>query len=125
MTLDQVQNIIAEHVELITLDAKGLAEAGLRASKFLVVSSILSTYLKDLETELGKLDANLEASFAQASKTSGGKNVTEKKLDAQMDPEVLKLAHAKSQMDALRTWLRTHIKIFENSHVMYRQFSRE
>lgn len=125
MTYDQIEKIVDEHIDLVTLDAKGLAEAGIRASKFLVVCSVLATYLKSLETELGKVDANLEATYSQACKDSPEKNITSKKTDANMNPEVLKLAHVKSQMDALRTWIKTHIKIFENAHVMYRQFNRE
>lgn len=125
MNLQQIEELINENVGLITVDAKGLAEAGMRSAKFLVVCSILATYLKQLETELGKVDANTAAIFGQAVKNAIGKNITEKKTEAGMDPEVLKTAHLKSALDAQRTWIKTHIKIFENAHVMYRQFSRE
>lgn len=125
MNLEQIEQLINENIELITVDARGLAEAGIRSSKFLVICSILATYLKQLETELGKVDANTAAIFGQAIKNALGKNITEKKTEASMDPEVLKIAYMKSSLDAQRTWIRTHIRIFENAHVMYRQFSRE
>lgn len=125
MNLQQIEELINEHIELVTVDAKGLAEAASRSGKFLIVCSVLATYLKQLETELGKVEANTAAIFGQAVKTALGKNVTEKKIEAGMDPAVTNIAIVVSSIEAQRTWVKTHIKIFDHAHVMYRQFSRE
>lgn len=125
MTLDQVREIIDQNIELITVDARGLAESRERAAKFLTVVAILANYLKDLEIEIGKYSATVEASFAQAMRESDGKNVTEKKAFAEENPLYSKNKVAMSQFDAQRNWIKTYMKIFENAHLMFRQYSRE
>lgn len=125
MNLSQIEQIIKNHVELITIDAKGLAEARERASKFLTITALLANYLRDLEIEIGKHSATVEASYAQSIKISDAKNITEKKVYAVEDPVYSRNKVTMDQLEAQRNWIKTYMRIFENAHLMFRQYSRE
>ena len=125
MDISQVQEIISDHLELITIDAKSLADAKVRASKLLVVQSVLATFLRDFEEEKSKIKTLQLATYSQVVKSVEGKNVTEKKINVEADPGYASYREALEKMEGIRDYLRTHIKIFENAHLMFRQYSRE
>jgi len=116
---------VKEGVELIAITASSLADAKPRASRFLVINSLLATFLKDLEVEMAKFKTISEASRAQAMGVASGKTITEKKQNAELDPGYTKNRENFESLDAQRDWVRNHIKIFENAHLMYRQYSRD
>lgn len=124
-TLDEVKQLISSHVELITVNAKGIAEAKERSGKFLIATSILTTYLKDLEEKLAKLKTLEEAQYARAGQQAEGKNVTEKKMNIALNKSYTDIREAYEKAQAQKDWVKTHVKIFENAHIMYRAYSRE
>lgn len=123
MNITQVEQLITETVELIAVSGKSLADAKPRASRFLVVNSILATFLRDLEEELPKFDTLVSATYAQAIMGADGKNITEKKVTAEAEPNYCTARENKEKLDAVRNWVKNHMDIFENAHVMYRQYS--
>lgn len=125
MDINQIQQIIDQHLSLITIDAKSLADAKERAAQLLVVQSVIATFLRDFEEEKSKVKTLQLASYAQTVKTVEGKNVTEKKINVEADPGYSGYREALEKMDGIRDYLKTHIKIFENAHLMFRQYSRE
>lgn len=125
MNIEDAEKIIDDHVQLIIITAEGLGEARERASKFLVANALLAAFLKNLEVQKAKISTLVDAHYAQALREAPGKGVTEKKVNAVTDSSYAKMREALDQLDAQRDWLRNHIKIFENAHLMYRQYSRE
>lgn len=125
MEISEIQNIIDEHLSLITIDAKSLADAKNRAARLLVVQSILAGFLRDFEEEKSKIKTVQLATYSQVVKSVEGKNVTEKKINVEADPGYASYREALEKMESVRDYLRTHIKIFENAHLMFRQYSRE
>ncbi len=121
----RVSQIVNEHLDLIVIDAKGLAEAKQRAAKFLVVQSILSTFLKTFEDDLARQSTLTEAQYAQGISGAEGKNVTEKKINMALYTDYTNAREFHERLDSLRSWIKTHMKIFENAHLLFRQYSRE
>lgn len=125
MDIQQIQQIIDEHLQLITIDATSLADAKNRAAQLLVVQSVLATFLRDFEEEKSKVKTIQVATYAQVVKIVEGKNVTEKKINVEADPGYAAYREALEKMESIRDYLKTHIKIFDNAHLMFRQYSRE
>lgn len=123
--MDDLERIIDEHVELITVDAKAMSQAKERASKFLVAQALLAHFLKDFESEKAKVATLREVAFTQSFRSVDGKNTTEKKMYVEADPHYTNLREGYEQMDSVRDYIKTHIKIFDNAHLMYRQMCRE
>jgi hypothetical protein len=125
MTFAQIETLISETVELIAVNSHSLAEAKPRASRFLVVNALLSSFLKDIEEELPKLQTLEDAEYAQALSVAGGGTITEKKVNVALVKSYTDVRENKEKLQALRSWILNHIKIFENAHVMFRQYSRD
>jgi hypothetical protein len=125
MTLADIELLINETVELIAVTSTSLADAKPRASRFLIVNSLLSTFLRELEQELPKYQTMVDAQYAQACRIVEGKNITEKKINIDVVPEYTDAREKHEQLQALREWIKNHIKIFENAHLLYRQYSRD
>ena len=126
MNLEQVQQLIDEHVDLIILDAKGLAEAKDRCGKFLWLTAVLTSYLKDLEIKKAKVKTLERTKYFEAIQSeTDTKQVTEKKLRAEGNVIYTSAREALEEVDALRTWIRGYVEVFNNAHVTYRQYSRE
>lgn len=122
---DKVSSLINDHLELITVDAKGIAEARERAAKFLVAQSVLSTFLRKFEDDLARSVTMKDVTHAQAIQTAEGKNVTEKKANATLDTNYSNAREFNETLEAFKYWIKTHIKLFENAHLMFRQYSKE
>lgn len=125
MDLDQIQQLVDEHLELLTVDARGILEARERASKFLVVQSVISTFLRQWDERKAKMTTIYEATYAKACRQALGKNITEKKINVAEDNDYSDAREAVEVADSIRDWLKTHIKIFENAHITFRQYSKE
>ena len=125
MKFEELKELIDEHIDLILLDAKALKEAQDRATRFLVVVSVLSNYRLDLEKKKTKLITLREAHFSQALGRSEAKNVTEKKMEAESDPKYTGQREAVEEIDSEISWVKCHIEIFNNAHITYRQLSKE
>lgn len=125
MNYDQLRSIVDEHVDLIKVDAKSLSQARELSTKFLVVFSYLANFLRDIDTQKAKMVSLEEATYARAVQNADGKNVTEKKINSALDDEYNTSREQRAQLDALRDWTKNMMKIFENAHVTYRQYSRD
>lgn len=125
MREDQLRTKIAEHVELIKFSGSALREASDRASKFLIMIAILADQKRECEEDKAKLTTLVSATFHNALGKSGGKGVTEKKLEAETDTEYTTFREALEQCEAKISWIRTYIDVFNNAHLTYRQMARE
>lgn len=125
MNIQQIKQLIDEHVEKIAVNSKSLANARQLAGEFLIAQSVLATFLKDFDDDKSKLMTMEKATYAQTVKSVEGKNVTEKKINVEADPTYANSREAVEKLDHLRDYIRTHMKIFENAHLLFRQFSKE
>jgi hypothetical protein len=121
----EISECINTHVDLITITPEGLAESRERAAMFLVAQALLTSYLKQVDENIAKLSALKDATFAQAIGKTEGKNVTEKKIKVGRDNQYRDMLLKYENMNALREWIKGHIKVFENAHILYRGFCRE
>ncbi len=122
---NEVLEVVQKQLELITVTSQGLAESKERAATFLIVQATLIEYLRQIDEELVKRSTLKEAVYAQRlSKTEGG-TITAKKINIATDEEYTPVRESYEELEALREWVKGHIKIFENAHILYRGFSRE
>lgn len=124
MKLSEIEALIDEHVDLIVVDAAGLAEAQERCGKFLCVAAILTSYLKDTEVKKTKIKTLERTAFFDSIKQEEG-TITEKKLKAEGNMTYTEAREALETVDATITWIKNYKEIFLNAHVMYRQYSRD
>lgn len=125
MDARNIEQLISDSVNLIAIDARGLGEARERAGKFLIACAVLTSFLKELECEMAKVKTMVEAQYATAINELSGNKITEKKALVAHNTNYTSVREAHEQLDAQRDWLKGYIKIFENAHLMYRQYSRE
>jgi len=125
LSLEQVEDVIDRGVQEIAVTAFALADAQPRAGRFLTRVAVLTDYLRTLEEELPKHQTLTNSQYFTAISQAVGKNITEKKVEAEANSEYCKVVEAKSELEARRDWIKSYIKIFDNAHVMYRQYSRE
>lgn len=123
LPIEVIEELVDKGVQDIAVNAKSLADAAPRAGKFLVLVSILTDFLRSLEEELPKHQTLVNAQYSTAIKQADGKNITEKKVEAEANPVYSKAVEDKAGIDAQRDWVKNYIKIFDNAHVMYRQYS--
>jgi len=123
--MSNLEQLVNETVGLITVTGESLNQARERAGRFLVVSAVLTTELRNLETQMVKTETAQDGSEAQAVLEGTGKNVTENKLHAKVNPLAIETKEQHKELEAKRNWLKLYIKIFENAHLMYRQLSKE
>jgi hypothetical protein len=120
-----VAGLVDSSIDSITITPDGLANSRERAAEFLVVQAVLTTYLKQVSENLAKSAALRDATFANSIKKTEGKNITEKKINVASDETLGVLEKNCSDLEALREWVKGHVKIFENAHILYRGLSRE
>lgn len=125
MNREEIEGLVERGVEEIAINATSLVDAKPRAGRMLTRVAVLTTYLRSLEEELPKHQTLVNAKYAQAINSAGGKTITEKKVDAECDPVYSEAVEAKAAIDAQRDWVKNFIKIFDNAHIMYRQYSRD
>jgi hypothetical protein len=122
---EQIGQIITEHLDLVVINAKSLAESKERAARLLIVQSILATFLKTFEDDLSRAITMREAQYAQGISVSDGKNITEKKANIALYSEYTDARELSERLEAFKSYIKTHIKIFENAHLLFRQLGRE
>lgn len=125
MTFDEINIIVKDHLALVAIKGDALAQAKTRAAKFLVAEAILADHLKELQQAKAQLQTISTATYAQVMKGLDSKKVTENKINAEADPSYSQNREALEMIDAEAGWIKTHMKIFENAHVMYRQYGNE
>lgn len=125
MSFPQIEEIVLEHVELIRIDSNAIAQGKERAGKFLVVEALLANHLKTLEDAKAQVSTLSNANYAQAMMSQNGKNVTENKILAESSPEYSQTRETLEKLDSEINWTKNHMKIFDNAHIMFRQYTRE
>ena len=125
MTQEQVEQVVATCVGLIKVDAKGIAEAHDRTAKFLVAQTVLIDRLKAVEVEIGKHNAVVDMAYASAIKNAEGKDATARKAAAECEETYSKENVTLTELEANKSWLRAYIRVFENAHLTFRQYSKE
>jgi hypothetical protein len=125
MNIEQIKQIIDEHVNLISVNAQSIANAKELSGKFLIAQAVLTSFLRDFEDDKSKLMTVREATYAMAIRASEVKNITEKKVSVNLDTTYTNARESLERIENARDYIKTHMKIFENAHLMYRQFGRE
>lgn len=123
LSVEQVEEIIERGVEEIAITAASLADAAPRAGRFLVRVAVLTDFLRDVEDDLPRYQTAVNMTYAQAILAAGGKNITEKKVEAEADAAYNKALEDQGKHKSMHNWVRNHIENFNNAHVMYRQHS--
>lgn len=123
LSIEQVEDIVERGVEEIAITAASLADAAPRAGRFLVRVAVLTDFLRDVEDDSPRYQTQVNMTYAQAILQAGGKNITEKKVEAEANPEYNKALEEQGKHESMRNWVKNHIKNFDNAHVMYRQHS--
>ena len=122
---DEIFEVVQGQLDLITVTSEGLAASKERAARFLVIQATLIEYLRQVDEELAKHSTLKEATYASKINKLDGKNITEKKINIATDVEYSSIRESYEDLEALREWVKGHIKLFENAHILYRGFSRE
>lgn len=125
MTFEEINELVLEHVKMISISKKSLGEAIERAAEFLVVTAILVDYKRELEIDKTKLTTLQEAKYSQSIKGAEGKTITEKKISVAEDTDYTDVREQVEEIEAGISWAKSYIKIFENAHLTYRQQSRD
>jgi hypothetical protein len=121
----EVEKLVQSNLELIVVSPESYSEYKERAGNFLVIQAFLVTYLKDVVDELSKQESLKEAVYADAISEVEGKSITEKKINVAKKLEYVSIRESFDQLESVKEWIKGHIKIFENAHILYRGFSRE
>jgi hypothetical protein len=124
LTIQQIEEIVERGVTEIAVNAHSLADAQPRAGRFLTRVAVLTNFLRTLEEDLPKHQTLVNAQYSTAINSAIGKGITEKKVEAEANPVYSDAVEKKAAVDAQRDWVKNYIKIFDNAHIMYRQYSR-
>jgi hypothetical protein len=121
---EQLEQMVHDHLELVEINTAAIAESRARAAKFLIMQAILTDHLKLLEDVKVKASTIEKATYAQAMMGQGGKNVTENKILAEANPAYSQSRESVELIDAELNWTKKHFDIFNNAHIMFRQYSQ-
>lgn len=125
MDFESLERIVNDHLDLVEINAAAIAQSRERSAKFLVIQALLSSHLKVLQDVKVKASTEEKATYAQAILSAGGKNVTENKIVAEADPQYSKTRETMELIDSEINWVKQHFDIFNNAHIMFRQYSKE
>lgn len=125
MDFEQLQALVMENIDLIEVSPSGIVLSKERAAKFLTIQALLSNHLKMLQDAKAKVSTLEKATYAQAIVIADGKNITEKKVQAEANPQYSVQRENLELIDSEVNWTKQHYDIFANAHVMFRQYSRE
>lgn len=123
-TYEEIRELVDKGLDKIAVTPEGLALSRERAGEFLIIEAVLADYLKQVSEEMSVLSSLKDAIFADAIRRAEGKNVTEKKINTAKDDNYVVALQNYENIDSLRDWIKTHLKIFENAHIFYRGMSR-
>jgi hypothetical protein len=125
MDFEELERIVNSHLDLVEINAVAIAQSRERSAKFLVIQALLASHLKLLQDAKVKVSTVEKATYAQAILRAGGKNITENKIVAEADPEYATTREALELIDSEINWTNKHFDIFNNAHIMFRQYSKE
>lgn len=125
LTLEQLEKLVMDHIDLVEIDANAFGQARERAAKFLVIQAHLANHMKLLDDTKVKASTIEKAQYSQSLMSQSGKNVTENKINAEADPRYSATRESVELIDSERDWVKRHYEIFGNAHVMFRQISMQ
>lgn len=125
LTLEELEKLVMDHIGLIEVDKNAFGQARERAAIFLVIQAHLTNHIKLLDDTKVKASTIEKAQYAQSIMSGTGKNVTENKIHAEADPAYAASRESVELVDAERDWVKRHLEIFGNAHVMFRQIAAE
>jgi hypothetical protein len=125
MEFTDLERIVNDHIDLVEINAAAIVQSKERSAKFLVIQAILSSHLKILQDVKVKAATEESACYAQALLSASGKNVTENKIIAEASPVYSAARERKELIDSEINWVKQHFDIFNNAHIMFRQYSKE
>ena len=125
LTFEQLEELVAKHIDLVEVTSSAIIEARERAAKFLVIQAHLTNHLKQLDDIKVKVSTESSAQYAQALMRQSGKNVTENKINAEADPEYARARETTELVESEHNWTKRHFEIFDNAHIMFRQISQQ
>ena len=125
MDFEEVKALVEEHVDLIAVDGRAMAEARERCAAFLTVVAVLTDFKREIEVDKIKINTLTEIAYSDAISFAEGKTITEKKIHMVNDSKYTEQRDCLAEMEALRDWVKKYISIFENAHVTYRQMAQE
>lgn len=125
LTLEQLETLVNDHLDLIEVNNHAYSQARERAAKFLVMQVHLVNHLKVLEDVKVKASTIEKAQYAQSLMSQTGKNITENKINAEADPYYASARESVELVDSELNWTKRHYDIFQNAHVMFRQISAQ
>lgn len=124
MEFEQIKQLVDDHIDLIALGPKAHKEALDRTTRFLIVIALLADYKLELERRKAKVATMRDAFYSHAVTTAEGKNVTEKKVQAESNKQYTDQRESVEEIDAEMWWLKTHIDMFNNAHLTYRTMAK-
>lgn len=125
MNIDNIKTYLEELHPLLSCDnVVGTEESRIRAGKFLEAQYQIGVATHSLTSELFKLKSLDTAIYAKLVNADQAKNVTEKKLNAESNPEYQTIHERVEQIDSDLLYLKTMLHVFDQGHVFYRQNSK-
>lgn len=122
----EVDELVDQLVDSIAIqEEEGLPKSREKCANFLQGQAVLTSHLQEIELELAKLATLRDATYAQMLSKVKGANVTEKKINISNEGEYNKIKEQYEVLDARKEWVKGHLKIFENAHLLYRSIARE
>lgn len=126
MIAEDVEEVINKGLELLD-HKKGMSTFDLetKASTLLVLTANLSAVKFELEQQKVKALSTERASSARSMSKSTGKTVTEKKLEAETDPEYVNSREELETLENEISYIKAMIDVFNNGHIFYRHVMKE
>lgn len=125
LSIEQLQQLVSDHIGLVEINKFAFQEARERAAKFLVIQAHLANHLKSLDDLKVKASTLEKAQYSQSLMSACGKNVTENKIQAEADPVYASTRESVELVESETNWTKRHYEIFGNAHVMFRQISMQ
>jgi len=123
--LDDLEIFVLDHVEKIR-SKKVISgpEAEQRAGEFLYAVGMISNARRRINDDRILIETQTKVKYAQAIGSAEGKNVTEKKINAECNPDYTDTYEILQRLEGIITYLKTQEKVFENAHIFYRNLYR-
>ncbi len=124
-TFEELKEFISQNVDLIAYSKDSYKESVERATRFLMVIAVLAEHRMELERKRAKLTTLREVEYSRSIAVAEGKNVTEKKVSAEANPQYSGAREAVEELEGELSWAKTMVDVFNCAHVTYRQMAKE
>lgn len=125
MELSKLKKIIKEAVEILpTEKAVSEREAERRAGRFLEVQAFIVDSIDTLNDDKIRAVSLEKAVYAKVLSEVKVKQVTEKKIQTEADPDYQAIRENLESVDARINYLKSYYKIFEAAHIFYRNLAK-